>query len=126
MDSTFVVGLVGWIFPGGGHLLQKRWTRGAILAFIFWAMFAIALASGGAHYPGFSFQDGQLLVLLNGFARLGSGLGAVLGYLAAVDAPRNIAALPTFEYGGRFLEVAGLINFLAVLDAVDISLGRKK
>jgi hypothetical protein len=36
------------------------------------------------------------------------------------------AALPTFEYGGRFLEVAGLLNYLAVIDAVDIALGRKK
>lgn len=126
MDSTFVVGLVGWIFPGGGHLLQKKWVRGAILAVIFWAMFAIAVMSGGAHYPGFSFKDGQLLFLLNGFARVGSGLGSVLGYLAAIDAPRDIAALPTFEYGGRFLEVAGLINFLAVIDAIDINLGRKR
>ena len=36
------------------------------------------------------------------------------------------AALATFEYGGRFLEVAGLLNYLAVIDAVDISVGRKK
>ena len=30
------------------------------------------------------------------------------------------------ELSGRFLEVGGLINFLAMLDAVDIKLGRKE
>jgi hypothetical protein len=38
----------------------------------------------------------------------------------------NSASWPTFEYGGRFLEIGGLLNFLAMLDAVDIKLGRKE
>ena len=46
-------------------------------------------------------------------------------FVALTPAP-NVAALATFEYGGRFLEIAGLLNFLAVIDAVDIALGRKK
>jgi hypothetical protein len=32
----------------------------------------------------------------------------------------------TFEYGLRFVAVAGLLNYLAVLDAVDIHLRRKR
>jgi len=35
------------------------------------------------------------------------------------------AALPTFEYGWTFLLVAGLLNYLAMLDAFDIAAGRK-
>ena len=31
----------------------------------------------------------------------------------------------TFEYGNTFLIVAGLLNFLVVLDAFDIAMGRK-
>ncbi|SRR5215204_1798121 len=126
MDNTFIIGLVSWVFPGAGHLLQKRWKRGALIALVFWTMFIIAILSGGAHYPGFSFNDGALLYLLNIFGRLGSGLGAVISYLVSMNPPPNVAAWATFEYGGRFLEVAGLLNYLAIIDAADIHLGRKK
>jgi hypothetical protein len=35
------------------------------------------------------------------------------------------AARATFEYGNMFLLLAGLLNYLAMLDAFDISVGRK-
>lgn len=126
MDNPFVIGTVSWLIPGLGHLLQKRWKRGMVLGIVIWGMFIIALFSGGAYYPGFEFKDGALLYLLNIFARLGSGLGAIISFLLVENAPRNVAAWATFEYGGRFLEVAGLLNFLAVIDAIDIQQGRKK
>lgn len=126
MDNPIVVGIISWLFPGGGHLVQKRYIRGAIIAAVIWALFVIAVISGGAYYPGFDFKDGQLLYLLNVFARLGNGLGAVISFVIAATPSPNVAAWATFEYGGRFLEVAGLLNFLAVIDAVDIALGRKK
>jgi hypothetical protein len=126
MDNTFVIGLISWFLPGVGHLVQKRWKRGIMIALVFWIMFIIAIVSGGAYYPGFSFKDGSLLYLLNIFGRSGSGLGAVIGYLISLNPPPNAAAMATFEYGGRFLEVAGLVNYLAVIDAIDINLGRKK
>jgi hypothetical protein len=126
MDNTFVIGLISWFFPGGGHLLQNRWKRGIIIAIVFWTMFAIAVWSGGAHYPGFGFNDGALLYLLNIFSRFGSGLGALISYIVALNPSPNVAAWATFEYGGRFLEVAGLLNYLAIIDAADIHLGRKK
>jgi hypothetical protein len=31
----------------------------------------------------------------------------------------------TFEYGNTFLLVAGLLNYLGMLDAFDIAVGRK-
>lgn len=126
MDNPFVIGLISWLLPGVGHLIQKRWKRGIMIALVFWIMFVVAIVSGGAYYPGFSFKDGSLLYLLNIFGRLGSGLGAVIGYLVSLSPPPNAAAMATFEYGGRFLEVAGLVNYLAVIDAIDINLGRKK
>jgi hypothetical protein len=126
MDNTFVIGLISWFLPGVGHLIQKRWKRGIIIALVFWTMFIIAIMSGGAHYPGFSFNDGALLYLLNFLGRMGSGLGAIIGYIFWLKPPANVAAWATFEYGGRFLEVAGLLNYLAIIDAIDIHLGRKK
>ena len=126
MDNSFVIGIISWFLPGVGHLIQGRIKRGIIIGAVIWTMFIIALLSGGAYYPGFSFSEGSLLYLLNIFGRLGNGLGAIIGFIMMSDPPQNVAAWATFEYGGRFLEIAGLLNYLAVIDAIDINLGRKK
>ena len=126
MDNPILIGILSWWLPGAGHLLQRRIKRGVIICVVVWAMFIIAIASGGAHYPGFDFKDGTLLYLLNVFARCGTGIGAIVSFVAAATPSPQVAAAATFEYGGRFLEVAGLLNYLAALDAVDIAVGRKK
>jgi len=126
MQNPIVIALLAWFIPGGGHLVQKATIRGLIIAGVVWTMFIIAVFSGGAYYPGFDFKDGQLLYLLNVFATLGNGLGEVIRFLASVEPAPNMAARATFEYGGRFMEVSGLLNFLAVIDALDIYYGRKK
>lgn len=126
MNNFFTIGLISWLLPGVGYILQGRWKRGLIIGAVIWSLFIIAVWSGGAYYPGFEFKDGALLYLLNIFARLGNGLGAVISFFLMMDPPKNVAAWATFEYGGRFLEIAGLLNYLAAIDAADINLGRKK
>ncbi|MGD9561155.1 MAG: DUF6677 family protein [Pyrinomonadaceae bacterium] len=126
MDNPLMIGILAWFFPGAGHLVQKRYWRGLIISAAIWTMFLVAILSGGAYYPGFEFKDGQLLYLLNLFATFGNGLGDLIAFLVSVEPSKDVAARATFEYGGRFLEVAGLLNYLAVIDAIDIHLGRKK
>ena len=110
MDNPIVIGIIAWFFPGAGHLAQGRIKRGIIVSGAIWAMFLIGLFSGGAYYPGFEFKDGALLYLLNVFATFGNGLGDLISFLASVEPSKDVAARATFEYGGRFLEVAGLLN----------------
>jgi hypothetical protein len=126
MNNPVIIGLIAWFFPGAGHFAQKRIKRGLIISGSIWTMFIIAVLSGGAYYPGFEFKDGALLYLLNMFATFGNGLGDLISFLVSVEPVPNVAAMATFEYGGRFLEVAGLLNYLAVMDALDIYFGRKK
>lgn len=126
MDNPLVIGILAWFFPGAGHFAQKRTARGLILAAAIWLMYIIGVLSGGAYYPGFDFNDGTLLYLLNVFATFGNGLGDLISYVLAIEPSKDVAARATFEYGGRFLEVGGLLNYLAIIDAVDICLGRKK
>jgi len=126
MENPILIGLLSWFLPGVGHLVQKRYKRGIIIMGVIWTMFAIALISGGHYYPGFDFKDGMLLYLLNVFARFGNGLGALISYVAASTPDPLAAARATFEYGGRMLEIAGLLNYLAAMDAVDIAVGRKQ
>jgi hypothetical protein len=126
MNNLFIVGAASWFLPGLGHLIQGRLKRGLIIGSVIWTMFIIAVLSGGAYYPGFDFKDGSLLYLLNIFARFGNGLGILISFFLTTNPLSNVASWATFEYGGRFLEIAGLLNYLAVLDAIDIQSGRKK
>lgn len=126
MNNPIVLGIISWLFPGAGHLAQGRIKRGLIISGAIWLMFLIGIFSGGAYYPGFDFKDGSLLYLLNVFAKLGNGIGTAVTFLVSAEHAPNVAAKATFEYGGRFVETAGLLNYLAIIDAVDIALGRKK
>ena len=126
MNNPVIIGFLSWFLPGVGHLVQRRYKRGIIIAGVIWTMFAVSLISGGQYYPGFDFKDGMLLYLLNVFARFGNGFGAIISYIAASPGDSLAAAKATFEYGGRMLEIAGLLNYLAAIDAVDIALGRKR
>jgi hypothetical protein len=58
---------------------------------------------------------------------LGTGLLYIVCWQMGIgftyEAPQ--AALPTFEYGWTFLIIAGLLNYLSMLDAFDIAAGRK-
>ncbi len=126
MDNPFIIGVLSWFLPGAGHIALGHLKRGLIIGAVIWLMFIIAIISGGAYYPGLTFNEGALLYLLNAFAKAGNGLGALISIFLNMNPPENVAAWGTFEYGGRFLEVAGLLNFLAIIDALDIQSGRKK
>lgn len=126
MNNSLIIGLLSWFLPGVGHFQQGRWQRGLIIGGVVWAMFIIGVFSGGAYYPGYGLNDGFLLYLLNVFAKLGNGLGFAINHFLSLNPSPDAAAQAAFEYGGRFLEVAGLLNYLAIVDAVDISAGRKE
>lgn len=126
MENPYVIGIISWFLPGVGHLLQGKVRRGLIIGIAIWTMFVIALISGGAYSPAFEFKDGWLLYILNFFARLGNGLGAFISFILMASPPPNVASWATFEYGSKFLEVAGLLNYLAAIDTFDLSIGRKK
>ena len=69
MNNPVIIGVLSWLLPGVGHLMQGRYKRGLIIGGAIWTMFIIAIISGGAYYPGFDFRDGQLLYLLNVIAK---------------------------------------------------------
>jgi hypothetical protein len=120
---TAVVCVAGYLIPGLGHLLLKRWVRGALILGSIFLMFGIGLGMHGALYrppePGtwISFNT------LGAFANAGSGLL----YIGSLMTGRGIGmpTSQTFDYGWAYLIVAGLLNYLCILDAFDIAQGRK-
>lgn len=124
-----MMGLAAWLVPGLGHLLQGRWVRALLLGATVWICFLGGLWMGGHLFsvggsePGLS----ALLQLPPMIANLGSGILYVVSWFFGVgftDDPAH-AARATYEYGNTFLLVAGLLNYLGMLDAFDIAAGRK-
>jgi hypothetical protein len=110
----------GWLIPGLGHVLLGRWIRGAIFTACVILMFLMGLAMQGKLY-GLEFE-----IPLQVFALI-ANVGTGLPYLIAKYLGFGIGTMtsPGYDYGTTFLWVAGLLNFLIVLDAFDIAKGRK-
>jgi hypothetical protein len=125
--NAWLFGLASWAVPGLGHLLQKRWGRGLLLGGAVWSMFFTGLWLGG-HLFSLSASDqgiAAMLQILPMIANAGAGLLYVFCWLTDSGFADH-AQMVTYEYGNTFLLVAGLLNYLAMLDAFDIGAGRKR
>lgn len=117
---SVVAPLVGWLIPGGGHILLKRYGRGVLLLISVVSMFIIGLGMQGRIYKP---NGGDVLDILGFVGDVGSG---VLYFLARImDWGNVMAANAAADYGKTFLIVAGLLNFIAAADAHHIALGKK-
>jgi hypothetical protein len=113
--------IVGWLIPGGGHFLLKRYGRGSLLFVSVVAMFLIGLGLQGHVYRP---NGGDLLDILGFVGDVGTG---VLYFMARImDWGLGAAAHATADYGKTFLIVAGLLNYMAAADAHHIALGKKQ
>jgi hypothetical protein len=90
-------------------------------------MFFVGLWLGGHLYIVGGPQQGfgSLLQLLPMIANVGVGLPYFVCWIANAGFTEH-AQLVTYEYGNTFLLVAGLLNYLVMLDAFDIAAGRKR
>ncbi len=112
---------VGWLIPGAGHMIQKRWIRGALLFISIVTMFLLGLAMQGRIYRA---NGGDILDMLGFVGDIGAGALYILS--VAQDWGQGAIALATADYGTKFMIVAGLLNFIAVADAYHIAIGKKK
>jgi hypothetical protein len=127
--AAWWIGLAAWFVPGAGHFLQGKWVRGLIVGGTVLGMFVIGLSFGGHLFGLGGKEEGfsKLLQLPPMIANLGSGLLYFICWAGNIgfNDTEEYARLATFEYGNTFLLVAGLLNYLAALDAFDIAAGRK-
>jgi len=124
---AWLAGLIAWAVPGAGHFMQGRCLRGALAGGAVWLMFVVGLWLGGHMYAlgGGQQSFGAVLQLLPMIANVGVGLPYFVCWIANVGFAEH-AQLVTYEYGNTFLLVAGLLNYLVMLDAFDIAAGRKR
>jgi hypothetical protein len=112
---------VGWLIPGAGHMIQKRWIRGLLLLVSIVTLFVLGLMMQGRIYRA---NGGDILDILGFIGDLVAG-GLYIVTLAR-DWGQGAIAFATADYGTKFMIVAGLLNFIAVADAYHIAIGKKQ
>jgi hypothetical protein len=117
---SVLVPALGWLIPGAGHLIQKRWIRGLLLMVSIVSMFLLGLAMQGRVYKP---NSGDILDILGFVGDLGAGGLYIVS--RAMDWGQAAIAHATADYGTKYLIVAGLLNFIAVADAYHIAIGKK-
>ncbi|MBX7220762.1 MAG: hypothetical protein K1Y36_12505 [Blastocatellia bacterium] len=113
--------VAGFLAPGAGHVVLGRYGRGVLFAVCIYGMTLVGLLMNGHLYLP---TDSDRLSPLFFTSDLGIGLLYPLLFLLNVG-QKVQPVLTTFEYGNNFIAVAGLLNYLVVLDAFDIASGRK-
>lgn len=117
---SVVAPLAGWLIPGLGHIIQRRWVRGALIFVSVVVMFFCGLGMQGRLY---GFNVGELLDMLGFVGDFGNG---VLYFIARnLDWGSATITRATADYGTKFLICAGLLNVIAAIDAHHIAIGKK-
>lgn len=112
--------VAAWLIPGAGHFWLGRRQKAIVFFLALAVMFVLGLQLEGRIFP---FEVSEPLVFLEAVANAGMG-GLWLTARMLGEGAGEVTAV-TYEYGNTFLIVAGLLNFLIILDAYDIAAGRK-
>jgi hypothetical protein len=112
---------IGWLIPGAGHMIQKRWIRGILLFISIVTLFLLGLGMQGRIYKA---NGGDILDILGFVGDVGAG--ALYIITLAMDWGTGAIQLATADYGTKFMIVAGLLNFIAIADAYHIAIGKKQ
>jgi len=112
---------IGWLIPGAGHMIQKRWIRGLLLMVSVVAMFVLGLLMQGRICRP---NGGPILDILRSIGDMGAGGMYIV--CRALDLGNVVVAHTTADYGTTFIVVSGLLNFISVADAYHIAIGKKQ
>ena len=118
--NPVMTSLVAWLVPGAGHFMTGQARKAVVFFVVLGAMFWIGLGFRGELY---AFDTSDPLVFLGAAAQWAIGLPRIFASMAGAGGGEVTAT--TYEYGNTFLIVAGLLNALVVLDALDLARGVK-
>jgi hypothetical protein len=118
--SPTVVLIAGWLIPGLGHLLLRKYIRAGLLFVSIALLFFSGVAMGGKLY---SPSTGDVLDYLGFASNMGNPLLYALGVVSGWGTQPVLLAVA--EYGTKFVAVAGLLNVIAAVDAHSLANGRK-
>ena len=115
-----VVAVAGWLVPGFGHLILRKWSRALVY---FLAVGALAVTGLALRGNIFSFGSGDAFDMLGFLADVGAGVFYFVSRIIENGGPDVSHAAG--DYGTRLFATAGVLNLLCVLEAHEIARGRK-
>ena len=119
-SMSIIAPLAGWLLPGLGHFIQRRWIRGLLVMLAVFIMFFAGIGMQGKVY---GFNTGDLLDILGFVGDVGSGL---LYFIArSLDWGGGNIQRAVADYGTKYIVVAGLLNIISAVDAHQIAIGKK-
>ncbi len=118
---SVVAPAVGWLVPGLGHLVQKRWIRGLLLLISVFALFFLGLGMRGKLYAP---NTGDILDMLGFIGDLGAGGLYIVSQ--GMGWGQGALSRATADYGTKYMIVAGLLNVICAADAYHIAIRKKK
>ena len=119
--KTVAACVAGFLLPGLGHAMLRKWDRAFVFLAAICVMFALGIQLQGRLFnPDFS----DLFSILKFVAEAGTGLLYWLSWLRGLGTGEPAAY--TYGFGNVFIYTAGLLNMLVIVDAFDIAMGRKK
>lgn len=117
--------LFAYLVPGAGHLYLGRRARAIAYFCIVLFMFAIGIIVDGRIYTGGPGLLAELATAGTAGVGLPYWIALMISGHGAWTTQGDITSI-TFEHGTAFIISAGLMNLLLVLDAFDITRGRKE
>src|SRR5438067_5350084 len=116
--------VAAWVVPGGGHFLQKRTGRGALILASVVMMFLFGMFMRGMMFTP---EKGDILTTLINYGGFVCDLATGVLYFAAAMFGYNAPDMPgaVHDYGTKFLVTAGLLNILSMVDSYEIATGKK-
>jgi uncharacterized membrane protein len=123
--SLFSVLFMAWLFPGAGHLMIGRVWKGILFFISLTALFLGGLFMKGVIFvPGGEDTQTFFISLFGTFADLGLSLYYVLAlFFYKIEGEITFRF---YETGMLYTLVAGVFNYLIMVDVLDIYRGRKK
>jgi len=133
---------VGWLIPGVGHLLLKKYVRGLIIFLIINFLFFFGLF--GLKGRLYATEPGNPISVFATLGQKGVGLpyfvieviadkkeqasdfNYIYAFKKEYSLKEGLPSSPYYEYGITYTVSAGLLNLLVLFDIFDIIRGRKK
>lgn len=114
-----VILVAAWIVPGLGHALLRRWMRAAGFFIGVGGLAVAGYLMGGEVFGPHSHESFGTLGFLSDAA---AGVFYFLAHFIETTGPDISRAIG--NYGTRFVAAAGLVNLIAVIDTLELLLGR--
>src|SRR5271169_3476419 len=115
-----VAAIAGWLVPGLGHLMLRRWSKAAVYFLCIGGLACAGLAMRGGV---FAVGAEDLFDRLGFCADIGTGIFYFLAHI--IQTAGSDVAHAAGDYGTRMFATAGMLNLLTVLEAYEIGRGRR-